>query len=72
MLAANHSTELRVPDGGVGEGTEGAEWVCSLMEGTIVSTGQTPWSFQELNHQPKNTHGGTHDTGLICGRGWPC
>ena len=31
-----------VPDGGVGEGTEGAEGVCSPMEGATVSTGQTP------------------------------
>ena len=29
------------PDGGVGEGTERAERVCSLMEGATVSTGQT-------------------------------
>jgi hypothetical protein len=31
MFAANHWTERRVPDGGVGEGTEGAEEVCSPM-----------------------------------------
>jgi hypothetical protein len=37
-----------------------------------VSIGQTPWSFQELAHQPKNTHGTTHGTGHICGRGWLC
>ena len=29
------------PDGGVEEGTEGAEGVCSHMEGATVSTGQT-------------------------------
>jgi hypothetical protein len=34
------STE--VPDGGVEEGTEGPEGVCSPMEGATVSTGQTP------------------------------
>ena len=22
--------------------------------------------------KPKNTPGGTHDSGHICGRGWPC
>ena len=38
MLAVNHLTEHRVPDGGTGEGTEGAEWVCSPMEGATVST----------------------------------
>jgi hypothetical protein len=35
-------------------------------------TGQIPWSSQELDHQPKNTHGVTHDAGHICGRGWLC
>jgi hypothetical protein len=29
MLAANHCTERGVPDGGVREGTEGTEGVCS-------------------------------------------
>lgn len=61
-----------VPDGGVGEGTEGAEEVCSPMEGATVSTGQTPQSSQGLNHQLKNTHGATHGTGHLCGRRWPC
>ena len=41
-LVANQWTECRVLDGGVGEGTEGAEWICSPMEGATVSTGQTP------------------------------
>ena len=57
---------LGVPDRGVEEGTEGAEWVCSFMEETTVSTGQTPRNSQGLDHQPKNTHG------HICGRGCPC
>ena len=52
MLTANHWTELRVPDGGFGEGTEGTEGVCSLERATM-STGQTPWSSQGLNQQPK-------------------
>jgi hypothetical protein len=34
MLAANHWTERGVPDGGVGEGTEGAEGVCRPMAGS--------------------------------------
>ena len=38
----NHWTECGVPDGRVGEGTEGAERGCSPMEGAAVSTGQTP------------------------------
>jgi hypothetical protein len=60
-----------VPNGGVGEETKGAEGVCSPMEGATVSTGKTLWSSQGLDHQPKNTHGGTHDSGRICGRGCP-
>ena len=38
MLSANHWTEHGVSNGGVGEGTEGAERVCSPMEGATVST----------------------------------
>jgi hypothetical protein len=72
MLAANHWTELGVPDGRVGEGTEGAEGVYSPTEGATLSTGQTPLRSRELDHQPKSTHGGTHGSGHICGRGWPC
>ena len=29
-------------------------------------------SSQELDYQPKNTHGGTHGAGHICDRGRPC
>jgi hypothetical protein len=45
MLVANHWTECRVPDGGVGEGNEGAEWVCSSMERVTVVKGP---DFPEL------------------------
>lgn len=31
-----------------------------------------PQSSQELNHQPKYTHGGTHGSSCVCSRGWPC
>jgi hypothetical protein len=60
-------------NGGVGKGTEGAEGVCSPMEGATVLTGQT--SGRELlgtDPPTKNMHGGTHGAGHICGRGWPC
>ena len=60
-----------VLDGGVGEGTEGAEGLCSPMKGATVLTGQIPWISKGLDHQRKNTHGGAHGTGHICGRGWP-
>ena len=46
-----------VPDGGDGECTEGAEGVCSPFKGATVSTGQTPWSSQGLDHRPKSTCG---------------
>jgi hypothetical protein len=61
-----------VLDGGVGEGTEGAQGACSPMEGATVSIGQTPWSSWVLDHQPKSIHGAIHGTGHICGRRWPC
>ena len=40
-----------------------------------MSTGQTPLSSrssQGLDHRSKGTHGGTHGSSHICGRGWPC
>jgi hypothetical protein len=46
MLAANHWTEHRDPNGGVGEGTEGAEGVCSPVGRTTRLTSQIP--HQEL------------------------
>ena len=72
MLATNHSTKCGVPNGGFGEGPEGAEWLCSLVEGAIVSTGQIPRYSRGLDYQSKTTHGETHGSGVICGRGWPC
>ena len=69
MLAANHWTEYRVPDGGVGEGTEGVEGVCSPMEGAAVPTGQTPRELWGTGPPTKNAHGGTHGSVCMCGRG---
>jgi hypothetical protein len=71
VTTENVGLSTGIPDGGVGEGTEGAEGVCSPMEGSTASTGQTLQSSQGLNHHPKNTHGGTHGAGCICGRRWP-
>ena len=50
MLEANHWTEHVIPGGGVGEETEGAEGVCSPVEGATVSTDQTPGRSQKLDH----------------------
>ena len=50
--------------------------VFSPIEGITVWTDQTPpptrpWSSPEVDHQAKNTHGGTHVAGHIWGReGW--
>jgi hypothetical protein len=63
MPAANQWTEHGVPSGGVGEGTEGTEGVCSPMEGATVSTGWISWSSRGLDH---------HGSSSICGRGRPC
>jgi excinuclease UvrABC nuclease subunit len=35
-----------------------------------LSTIQTLQSSQGLNHQPKNIHGGTHDSSCVCIGGW--
>jgi hypothetical protein len=59
---------MGILDGGVGEGTEVAEWIYNPMEGATVLTGQTIQSSWELDHQPKNTQGGTCGAGRICGR----
>ena len=56
---------LGVPNGGVGEGTEGAKGGCNPMEGATLSKGQTSWNSQGLDHQLKNTHGATHGAGHI-------
>jgi hypothetical protein len=40
MLAVNHWTELRVPNRGVRERTEGVEGVCNPMGRTTISTNQ--------------------------------
>jgi hypothetical protein len=49
------SSGIRVPDGGIGEGTEGAEGGCSPTEGATVSVGQIPrapgdWTTNQKVH----------------------
>ena len=48
MLLANHWTEHRVPDRGVGIGTERAEGVCSPMEGANSVNRPDPTPTPEL------------------------
>jgi hypothetical protein len=50
------------------ERTQGVEGVCSSLGGTTIRTNQYPQSSQGLNHQPKNTHGGTHGSSCMCSR----
>ena len=71
MLAAKHQTEQGDLNWGVRERAGGAERVCNPIGKTTVSTYQTPQSSQGLNHQPKNTNGGTHGSSCPCSRGWP-
>jgi hypothetical protein len=64
--------EYWIPSGGVRERTEGAEGVCNPHRKNNNVNQPDPQSSQGLNHQPKNTHGGSHGSIHICSRGWPC
>jgi hypothetical protein len=64
MLTATHWAE---PNEVARESTQGAEGICSSIEGTS----QYPQSSLELNHPPKKTYGGTHGSSCMCSRGWP-
>jgi len=60
LLAVNHQIGYRDPNERVGRKTKGAEGVWKTIGRTTISADQIPQNSQELNHQPKNTHGGTH------------
>jgi hypothetical protein len=49
--------------------TEGAEGVCNPIGRRTLSMNQ---NSQDLNHQSRSTHGGTHDSNPICSRRCPC
>jgi len=72
MIAPNHRTEHRGPNGGVRERTEGAEVAYISIGRTTISTNQIFQSSQGLKHKPKSTHGGTHGFSCICSRRWHC
>ena len=72
MLAANHWTERGVPDGGVGEGTEGAEGVCSPMgeqQCQLARLSRAPWVWttNQRIHMERPTAPATHveEDGLV-------
>jgi hypothetical protein len=69
MLTANHWTESKVPNGGVGEGTEGAGEVCSPKWAARVSTGKSPGAPRDWSTN-QSTNGRTHCSSHICVRGW--
>jgi hypothetical protein len=71
MHTANHQTEHRDPNGGVRGRTEGTEGSCNPIGKAIISTNHIPQSSQELNHQPKSSHGETHGSSCICSRELP-
>jgi hypothetical protein len=68
---AKHQTEFEEPNGYVRAMTEGAGEVCNPTGRTTISTNQSPQSSQGLNHQPKSTYGGTHNSSWMCSRGLP-
>jgi hypothetical protein len=72
MLTANHLVEHKDLKGVVTGRTEGDEGVCNLVGRTTIPTNSILQSSQKLNHQPKNTHGGIHDSSFVCSRGLPC
>jgi hypothetical protein len=54
MLTANHWVEYGVPNEVVRERTKRSEGVCNPIGRTkIISTNQSPQSYQALNHQKK-------------------
>jgi hypothetical protein len=71
ILTVIHGNEHRVPNIGARERTQVIERVCRPIGGTIIWTNQYPQSSQGLNHQPKSTHGRTHDSSFKFSRGWP-
>ena len=46
-----------IPNGGVGEGTKGAEGICSPCWEQQCQHARPPWSSRELDHPLKNKHG---------------
>jgi hypothetical protein len=71
MLIDNHQTEHADTNGRVRGRTKGAEGVCNPIRRITISINQTnfPQSSQELNHQPKSIHGGTHGSTCIWNTG---
>ena len=59
MLAANHQTEHGDPSGGVRGRMNKTMRFATPSEVQQYQQTRPPQSSEELNHQPKNTHGGT-------------
>lgn len=68
-----HWTELRVPDRGVGEGTEGPEGVCHPVGGARVSTGQAPRAHRDwITNQRVHREGPMALAMYVAEDGWLC
>jgi hypothetical protein len=74
MLAASywleHGVPNGVPNGGIRERAEELKGFATHRKNNNINQPDLQ-SSQGLNHQPKTTHGGTHDSSRICSRGWP-
>jgi len=66
--AYSYQTKHGDPNGAVRERTEEAEGICNPIGRTLAN--QMPHSSQRINHQPKSTLGGTHDSSRAYSRGW--
>ena len=75
MLADNYWTGMEFPievlEKGLKELKELKGFVTHRKNNNINHPDVPPQSSQGLNHQPKDTHGGTHGSSCICSRGWP-
>jgi hypothetical protein len=68
ILTAKCLTEHWDPNAGVRGRAERAEVACNSLKEQLVSINHRPQSSQELNHQSRGRHGGTHGSSCICSR----
>jgi hypothetical protein len=69
MLAPNHRTDHRDPNGEIRGKTEGTEGVCYLIGRTTISTNQIPQKIPGIIPPTKGYKRGTHGSSWICSRG---
>ena len=69
IIAPNHHTEHRDPNGGIVGRIEESEGVCNSVGQTTISTNQIPQSSRGLNYQPKFTRTYAADLKSLLGSG---